>query len=69
MTPRKKKQSTIDQLNVSLAGVDSALTIIKTLAAEENPNPALKQAIETAQRYAEEAHGHLLTVQFHLAQL
>lgn len=62
----KQKRAT-EQLNVSLSGLESALTIIETFAGD-NDGP-LKQTIKTAKEYAEEMRGHLLTIQSHIAQI
>lgn len=61
-----KDRTATEKLNVALAGLDSALTIIQTLNDGQEP---LAKTIEKAREYAEEVREHLLTIQFHAAQI
>ena len=62
---RKEKTAT-EKLNLSLAGIDSALTIIATVIDNREKVMAL---LENARRHCEEARDHMTTIRFHLAQV
>jgi hypothetical protein len=61
-----KDRTAIEKLSNSLASLDSALTVMVSMAPEDGPLPGL---IKSACEYAEEAQEHLLTIRFHLSQL
>ena len=61
-----KERRATEKLNVELAAIDSALTVIKSLT---TPNhPAIK-VIDTALQRCEGARDALLTIQFHSMQI
>jgi hypothetical protein len=62
----KDKRAT-DKLNVELSGIDSALTILKSLLGESD-SPARKMVDQALER-CEAARDALLTIQFHSAQI
>jgi hypothetical protein len=62
----KDKRAT-EKLNVELAGIDSALTVIKSLIANDK-HPATK-VVDAALERCAAARDALLTIQFHSAQI
>lgn len=61
----KKERRATDNLNLALSGLEQALRFIK----QRNQQPELAPILDDAQRYAEQVREHLLTIQFHTAQI
>lgn len=60
-----KDRGALEKLQLALAGIDAALTVMDTLPL----TPEAKKAVQTAKDYSEEARDHLLTVRFHVSLL
>jgi hypothetical protein len=65
----KKKPRATDALNVSLAGIESAAAILETMLGDKGEAPPLKGALQALKDHAQQARGHLINVQLHLAQI
>ena len=62
-----KNTRATEKLNVQLAGIESAFTVIKSLLADPG-HPAIK-IIDTALERCGDARDALITIQFHSAQI
>ena len=62
----KKDRRATESLNVELAGIDSALTVIKSMLGDDHP--AIR-TIDTALERCESARQALISIQFHSQQI